>query len=778
MGRKRKDKQYKQQKKQIKQTSEFVFVPLVLSVKIVGIVVFLSALFVYLRTLTPTVNLHDSGEMISAAAVLGICHPPGYPLYCIVGKLLTIIIPMGNIAFRMNIFSGISAAITVMMVYFITLKVCSSISIIKNNTITGIHKWLCIISGIIAAGMLCFATTFWQQATIAEKYTLNAMFLTILMFIIIKLCETKDKNYIYLFSAVAGLSFTHHLQTIFIVPASIYLILVLFWDKKHMIFNIRTMIKVGICFCIPLLMYIYLPIRAATHPVINWGCPDTWERFINHITVREYGYYFTTTLNDIFVRMFREHPLFFIKQFPPYIIWLGIIGAIWLVRTNWRFSVFLALIVIADISHSVRYGIHNIEDYYIPSYIIVAICIGLSVIPIMQVIRSRISSDRIYCLLSGAFLILPVTSFYSNLYYANNHRNFYSYDYGRNILMPLEKDAILFVKGDTFAFPLWYLYYIERIRDDICLVDHYSLYLDWYATQLKEHYPELNFTFVPQNKVHRLSPAAEPYIYGRLANIVDNNIHRASYLPFDKKVDKMYSLVPTGICHRIFPKDTSIETQIKAVDPNFKFVCRYILDERIYKPERTASNIANYGISYNNRGKFFYDNHMYLQAIKEFKKANAVAPEYVTPYYQLGLVYKDMKRYDEAIEEFEKIKKISPEDANKAYYGIGMVYHAMRRFDKAIENYKKAIQLDPKRDFLYAMLGSAYLEVNNIHAAIEMFQKVVELTPQSPDAYYNLGIAYSRAGDMNNAIQCYQQALKLKPGYIPVLRALNQIAQQ
>ncbi|MBI4753144.1 DUF2723 domain-containing protein, partial [Candidatus Desantisbacteria bacterium] len=518
--------------KQPKKTPAYEFVPSKLDpwMNIVGILVFLAAFMVYLRTLTPSIELHDSGELVSAAFVLGICHPPGYPFYCLIGKFLTNIIPMANIAFRMNIFSALSASAAVMMVYFITMKISLPFwnmpvqAAKKDATLTPspsvplrwvwnppLHAFVpSCIPGIVAAGMLTVATTFWQQAVIAEKYTLNALFAALLIFVLIKWWERIAQNlphqpYLYLFSCLLGLAFTHHLQTIFPAAAGVCFILIIGWHRRQTFLKPQVLLRAGIFFGLPLLLYIYLPIRASFHPVINWGAPDTWERFINHITVKEYGYYFSSSVGELFNKLFIKHPSFFVMQFTPYLVGFGFIGAIWLFRKCWKFLLLSGLIVVIDFAHSVRYGIHNIEDYYIPAYMVFSIWIGLSIIPVSQLIIKRFPKAA---MISLAFLVMPLITFSHNLYYANNGKSFYAYDYARNILMPLQNKAILFVKGDTFSFPLWYLYNVEGMRDDVYMVDHHSLYLDWYASQLKERYPELNFSFTPQNKATRLSPEA------------------------------------------------------------------------------------------------------------------------------------------------------------------------------------------------------------------------------------------------------------------------------
>ncbi|MEW6681160.1 MAG: DUF2723 domain-containing protein, partial [bacterium] len=144
----------------------------------IGLFVFFGVFLVYLLTSYPTIPFHDAGDMVSAAYLLGIPHPTGYPLFTIFGKLFITIIPFGNIAFRMNMQSSLFASLCVMMTYFITLKLSPRAP--EQPTSTR------IIPGIVASLTLAFSSTFWEQAVLAEKYTLNALFATLIIFILLK----------------------------------------------------------------------------------------------------------------------------------------------------------------------------------------------------------------------------------------------------------------------------------------------------------------------------------------------------------------------------------------------------------------------------------------------------------------------------------------------------------------------------------------------------------------------------------------------------------------
>lgn len=87
-----------------------------------GLLVFLISFTVYLMTLAPTVYVGDSGELIAASYTLGIPHPPGYPLFTILGKIFITLIPIGSIAYRVNLLSAFFASSTVMLLYFFLNK--------------------------------------------------------------------------------------------------------------------------------------------------------------------------------------------------------------------------------------------------------------------------------------------------------------------------------------------------------------------------------------------------------------------------------------------------------------------------------------------------------------------------------------------------------------------------------------------------------------------------------------------------------------------------------
>src|SRR5678815_2898148 len=148
--------------------------------------VFLVALVVYSWTLAPAVTLTDSGELIVAAYGLGVAHPPGFPLWIILAHLASLV-PVGNVAVRINFSSAVFAALACAMLTLVVAELLVTASCFaaprrrnkaarQGSNIESSHvDGLLMFAPAVGAGLLmAFSRTLWSYATITEVYTLNA----------------------------------------------------------------------------------------------------------------------------------------------------------------------------------------------------------------------------------------------------------------------------------------------------------------------------------------------------------------------------------------------------------------------------------------------------------------------------------------------------------------------------------------------------------------------------------------------------------------------------
>ena len=162
-------------------------------VTLAGMGVGLLAFILYLRTLAPTVlyydlpDLRDSAVLQTRAYVLGIPDYTGYPTYMMVGKLFTFV-PVGDFAYRVNLASAVYAALAVVLAYLVGI-------LLTGRAVAA------------AAGAIAFAVSwlFWSQAVVAEVYTLNALFVALILFVLLLWRGRRRDRYLLLAAFLMGL---------------------------------------------------------------------------------------------------------------------------------------------------------------------------------------------------------------------------------------------------------------------------------------------------------------------------------------------------------------------------------------------------------------------------------------------------------------------------------------------------------------------------------------------------------------------------------------------
>lgn len=231
--------------------------------------VFLCAFGMFVLASAPLVTTGDSGELIAAAFTLGIPHPPGYPVYAMAGKAFSFI-PLGNVASRMNLMSGVFVALSAVMVY---LSGCAFAG-----------KKRSAAAAAVALGW-AFSRISWSQATYSEVYPLQLMLSLAAVYAAIRAARETDFRYAAAASFFTGLSIAGHYAAVMFVPAIAFFILY----SGRIKWGVAMLVWVAAFFAAGLSAFLYLPVRAMTAPPFNWGSPDNLERFVGHITRASYG---------------------------------------------------------------------------------------------------------------------------------------------------------------------------------------------------------------------------------------------------------------------------------------------------------------------------------------------------------------------------------------------------------------------------------------------------------------------------------------------------------
>lgn len=344
----------------------------------------LVAFAVYLRTLAPTVMWYDMGEFATGAYVLGIAHNTGYPLYMLLGKLFTLL-PVGDIAYRTNLMSAFFGALTVVMVYLTVFKLAGRRG-----------------PALVSALTIAFSSTLWSNATWAESYDLNA-FLTILL-VYLMLAWTRSGREATLRSAILtlGLSLGNHRLILVMVPAMLYMI----WERGRRRTTerpLRCWLVLTGFFLLGFAVNLYLPLRAAQKPVLNWGDPSDLSRFLTMITTG-YGRAFVNPFESTgrlgfwaaLLILFPSH------EFTIAGLVVAVLGGFQLMRRERTIFVATILVIAATAALIAVYGIHNIFNYFQPIYLMLAVWLGAGAEQIIRRAESGLAQVR-----AGVDLLTP-----------------------------------------------------------------------------------------------------------------------------------------------------------------------------------------------------------------------------------------------------------------------------------------------------------------------------------------------------------------------------------
>ncbi|HEU4726200.1 MAG TPA: DUF2723 domain-containing protein, partial [Candidatus Eisenbacteria bacterium] len=190
-----------------------------------GALAFFVPLFVFVRTLTVTVPFWDSGEYIATSRILGLPHPPGNPVYTMLGRMMTLI-PIASIAQRVNFMSALASALTCFFTYLIVVR---TLRRTFEDRIESGSAWLaCLVGGLTASFFVAFSGSFWDSAIEAEVYSLSSALIAFTIWLAFKWWDNLGKpgndKLLILITYVLGVSTGVHLGTILVAPGLLLLL--------------------------------------------------------------------------------------------------------------------------------------------------------------------------------------------------------------------------------------------------------------------------------------------------------------------------------------------------------------------------------------------------------------------------------------------------------------------------------------------------------------------------------------------------------------------------
>lgn len=427
-------------------------------------VIFLAFLALYTATLLPDVLPADAGEFQRVAATAGVAHPPGFPLYTMLGWLFANL-PLGpNPAWRVNLFSAVTAAATVALVFRIGHRLTGSV-------------W-----GGLAAGLtLGSATTFWATATKASIRPLTAFFPALCLYALTGYRATLNvqhatrntqyvsrfpfpvsrSHYLTLFALALSLGLTHHPSLVF--PAAAFVAYLIAIDPA-LFRQPRRWLKPAMAFALGLLVLIYLPLR---------GGPDlaTPSGFLNYVLARGFrGDMFALDLLDRLVLL----PTLLRFQFNTVLLLTAFAGALLLLWRDRKLALLLIGSFVIHTAVTLTYDAPQTVEYEMPAYVSLALLVAVPFGEISN-LKSPISNlkppGRLILFTVHCSLFILIIAGIANLAvhlpsYQKLSQSRDARAYAEPLLCEAPEDAVILSNWHWFT-PMRYLQRVEGLRPDV-----------------------------------------------------------------------------------------------------------------------------------------------------------------------------------------------------------------------------------------------------------------------------------------------------------------------
>lgn len=648
------------------------------------ILLFVFTFVLYIHHLSKSVFGGDVGDLVTAAAVGGVPHPPGYPLFTLLGFILTRF-NFSTPAFMVGLISAFSSSLAILFFHLLVNHLT------KNKLIT-------LLSSLI----LAFSYFFWFYAEIAEVFALNNLFVILLFYLAVIYGFSRENKILFLLSFILGLSLTNHHTIILIFPS---LIIIILKPLLKVVFkNLKIVLVSSLFFILGFSLYLYVPIASSFNPPVNWDRVKDLPSFLHLLLRKDYGTFNAGVFaSPNFLQrliILKVYFLDLITQLTPPVVIVSLLGGLLLFLKNRLLfiSLFLGFVLSGPVFvayagfplfGSFFVGIY--ERFFITSSIILLLFFSFGLIFIVKGASKIFSKKTFSHLVLGVFIVIPIFLFNYNFPKTNLHNvwigDYLAYDF----LSPLPKNTVLLLSGDTVLFNSWYLHYVLNVRPDAQVVNLNGLAGDAYLEKERRGFVK---------KYPKLEKDQDLVI--KVIEEIAKNRPVFSYNGVQPKKGKKLSWIPYGLSFKL-TSDTvlSKESYLKETSEIW---------QKLHVPKKEdRKNLALGSLSiseipsiYANAslatGNFFLSTYRDEDlAFTFYEKALGIDPNYAKTYEVLGAYYLSKKECSSSEKNLKRAIGLSPFD-KLSYYFLYTVYKSCFKNNtmasEVVSNYRKVSETD------------------------------------------------------------------------------------
>ena len=478
-------------------------------------------LLIYLITLSPSTAMWDASEYIAAAHVMGLPHPPGNPLFIILGRFFAILPIAPTVAQRINILAALTSAISAGMWFLITERVL--VSWLAD-------RWQRIAGGVAAALIGATAFTVWNQSVVNEKvYTISLLGIAIISWLTVRWSDDPDapgaNRLLILIAYLLGLGYANHMMGFLAGPAVAVAVIM---RRPQILVDWKLILLCAGALVLGMTPFLTQPIRSSFNPPINEGEPTTWQAFWDNFNRKQYGKPSVFERQAPLAGQIGMYWLYFKWQWlrdlegrwpevqqvlAALFMVLGLLGA-WVHwkrdrRSFWYFGTFMFTLTVLLIYYlNFKYGfsqnrpselseVRDRDYFYLISFSAWGVWTALGLVYLWEAVAHALGAERVKVgrdtvelprrrswLVATPVLALALIPLFTNWKTASRAGHTDTADFAHDMLNSVEPYGVLVTVGDNDTFPLWYAQEVEGIRRDVIVANTSLLNTEWYVRQL------------------------------------------------------------------------------------------------------------------------------------------------------------------------------------------------------------------------------------------------------------------------------------------------------
>ena len=491
-------------------------------------------LALYVITLAPTVALWDAGEYIAAAYTFGTPHPPGNPLFVMLGRTFSLLPIAPTAAQRMNLMSAIASAFSAGVWFLIA----------EHATRSWLaQRWQRIAVGTIAAVVSATAFTVWNQSVVSEKvYMITLAIFAAIAWLMVRWADDPDApgadRKLLLVGYLVGLGYANHMGGILAAPAVAVAVLVI---RPKTVLRPRLLATGAAALVLGLTPFIMQPIRAAHFPEINMGettgcltemnadcvmSKETLTLWTQHLNRSQYPDNKLLDRQVPFVHQVGMWWLYFKWQWlrdlhmqlpgvqsalALLFLGLGLFGGYIHYKRDRRafwyfgpfvFSVTLLFVFLLNfklgwtqarlpgVDASLLSEVRDRDYFFVWGFSALGVWIGLALAEIWSWAGEALerafgeARSRLAWIAASPALMVGLLPLVLNSTEAPRNDDTVARDWAIDVLNSVEPYSVLITGGDNDTYPLWYVQEVEGIRRDVTVAVTSLLNTDWYVKQM------------------------------------------------------------------------------------------------------------------------------------------------------------------------------------------------------------------------------------------------------------------------------------------------------